>query len=83
MSRSKLRLRLRRRSANTINTNNIRVSLNGADISSSLAFGGSPSAVTVSYSGLPVNPTLINNSSLNGATLGIRVEDEDGGGTEE
>src|SRR5882724_8824276 len=46
-------------SANTINTNAIRVSLNGADISSNLVFGGTPTAVTVSYSGLPVNPTLI------------------------
>jgi len=44
-------------SANTIDTNNVRVSLNGTDISSSLVFGGSPSAVTVSYTGLPVNPT--------------------------
>ncbi len=48
-------------SGNTINTSAIKVSLNGADISSSLVFGGIPSAVTVSYTGLPVNPTLINN----------------------
>src|SRR5262249_43065608 len=53
-------------SVNTINTNAIKVSLNGTDISSNLVFGGSPTAVTVSYSGLPVNPTLVNNSSLNG-----------------
>src|SRR5882724_7409479 len=65
-------------SANTINTNAIKVSLNGADISSSLVFGGSPTAVTVSYTGLPVNPTMINNANLNGATLGIQVTDASG-----
>ena len=65
-------------SANTVNTNAIKVSLNGTDISSSLVFGGTPSAVTVSYNNLPVNPTLINNSSLNGVTLGIRVTDASG-----
>src|SRR5258706_6261451 len=65
-------------SANTIDTNNVRVSLNGTDISSSLVFGGSPSAVTVSYTGLPVNPTLIANASLNGATIGIKVTDAGG-----
>ena len=65
-------------SANTIDTNAIKVSLNGADISSSLVFGGTPSARTVSYGSLPVNPTLINNAHLNGTTLGIRVTDGSG-----
>jgi hypothetical protein len=65
-------------STNTINTNAIKVSLNGADVSSSLVFGGTPSAVTVSYTGLPVNPTLINNANLNGAILGIQVTDAGG-----
>jgi hypothetical protein len=65
-------------SANTISTSAIKVSLNGTDVSSSLVFGGSPTAVTVSYTGLPVNPTLINNASLNGATLGIQVTDVSG-----
>jgi hypothetical protein len=65
-------------SANTISTNAIKVSLNGTDISSNLVFGGTPSAVTVSYSALPVNPTIVNNSSLNGVTLGIQVTDASG-----
>jgi len=65
-------------SANTINTNAIKVSLNGTDVSSSLVFGGTPTAVTVSYSGLQVNPTIVNNSSLNGQTLGIQVTDASG-----
>src|SRR5262249_16312367 len=65
-------------SVNTIDTNSIKVSLNGADISSSLVFGGTPSARTVSYGSLPVNPTLINNAHLNGTTLGIRVTDASG-----
>jgi len=65
-------------SANTIPTNAIKVALNGTDISSSLVFGGTPSAVTVSYTGLPINPTLINNASLNGAILGIQVTDASG-----
>ncbi|PWU13202.1 MAG: hypothetical protein C5B50_19780 [Verrucomicrobia bacterium] len=65
-------------SANTINTNSIKVALNGTDISSNLVFGGTPSAVTVSYTGLPVNPTLVNNANLNGARLGIRVTDAGG-----
>jgi hypothetical protein len=65
-------------SANTISTSSIKVSLNGTDISTNLVFGGSPSAVTVSYSGLPVNPPLVNNSSLNGVTLGIQVTDAGG-----
>ncbi len=65
-------------SANTINTNAIKVSLNGTDVSSSLVFGGTPSAVTVSYSALPVNPTIVNNANLNGVTLGIQVTDASG-----
>jgi len=32
----------------------------------------------VSYTGLPVNPTLIANASLNGATIGIKVTDASG-----
>jgi hypothetical protein len=65
-------------SANTIDTNAIKVSVNGADISSSLVFGGTATARTVSYSGLPINPTLINNANLNGPTIGIRVSDAGG-----
>jgi len=65
-------------SANTINTSAIKVSVNGTDVSSSLVFGGTPSAVTVSYNALPVNPTIVNNSSLNGVTLGIQVTDASG-----
>jgi hypothetical protein len=65
-------------SANTINTTNIKVSLNGTDISSNLVFGGSSTAVTVSYAGLPVNPPLVNNANLNNVTLGIRILDGSG-----
>lgn len=65
-------------SANTINTNSIKVSLNGTDISSNLVFGGTATAVTVSYTGLPVNSTLVNNANLNAATIGIRVADANG-----
>src|SRR6266404_1200420 len=39
---------------------------------------GTPSARTVSYTGLPVNPTLVNNAGLNGATVGIHVTDASG-----
>ncbi|HXS67930.1 MAG TPA: hypothetical protein VN761_03745, partial [Candidatus Polarisedimenticolia bacterium] len=65
-------------SANGIANNNIRVAVNGTDVSSSLAFGGTPNAVTVSYTGLPMNQSVLQQSSLNGVNVSIRVVDNNG-----
>lgn len=65
-------------SANGIANNNIQVKVNGTDVSSSLAFGGTPNAVTVTYTNLPVNSTLLQQVSLNGVNVSIRVVDNNG-----
>ncbi len=65
-------------SAGGIDTNAIKVAVNGVDISPNLSFGGTSNAVTVSYSGLPVNLKSNNNVNLNGVTIGIRVTDAGG-----
>jgi hypothetical protein len=65
-------------SANSINTNNIKVAVNGADVSSSLIFGGSPTSVTVQYTNLPVNPTVSQETNLNAVAVNIQVTDNGG-----
>jgi hypothetical protein len=65
-------------SANGINTGDIRVAVNGADVTSSLVIGGSSASRTVSYTGLPINSTLINNAPINTATFNIQVTDASG-----
>ncbi len=65
-------------SANGIANNNIHVAVNGNDVSSSLIFGGTPNAVTVSYTNLPVDSTLLQQANLNGVSVSIRVVDNSG-----
>ena len=65
-------------SANGIANNNIQVKVNGNDVSSSLIFGGTPNAVTVSYTNLPVDTTLLQQANLNGVNVSIRVADNNG-----
>jgi hypothetical protein len=62
----------------TISTNNITLTLNGTNVSSSLVFSGGPSTWNVSYSGLQFNQTYAvvinvtdNNSATANATLSI------------
>jgi Carbohydrate binding module (family 6) len=65
-------------SANGINTGNIKVAVNGTDVSSSLLIGGSSTNRTVSYTNLPVDPTLINNANLNAVRIDLQVTDNSG-----
>jgi hypothetical protein len=65
-------------SASGINTTNIKVAVNGTDVSSSLSFGGGPTSRTVSYSGLTPNPTLLNNAALNAVRINIQITDDGG-----
>jgi hypothetical protein len=62
----------------TINTSNIHVSLNGVDVSGSLAFTGNSTSWNVSYTGLQPNQTYVtsinvtdNNGGVAGAQLTI------------
>lgn len=69
-------------SVNGINTNNIKVAVNGTDISSSLQFSGSSTSQNVLYTNLPVNPLLLAaQTNLNGVTIGIQVTDNSGSTT--
>ncbi len=65
-------------SANGISAGNIKVAVNGTDVSSSLVIGGTSTSRSVSYTGLPVNPTLVDNASLNAVQLNIQVTDDGG-----
>jgi Carbohydrate binding module (family 6) len=65
-------------SANGISTGNIKVAVNGTDVSPSLAIGGISTSRTVSYTGLPVDPTLVNNANLNAVNIDIQVTDDSG-----
>lgn len=62
-------------SANGINTNNIKVLVNGSDVSSNLSFSGTSTSVTVLYTNLPVDPTLTQQANLNGVGVSIVVSD--------
>ncbi|MGC3957360.1 MAG: hypothetical protein QM813_05190 [Verrucomicrobiota bacterium] len=65
-------------SAAGINTSGIKVVVNGTDVSGSLVIGGTANNRTVSYTGLPVDPTLVANANLNAVTLGLQVTDTAG-----
>ncbi|HWD92014.1 MAG TPA: hypothetical protein VG938_06660 [Verrucomicrobiae bacterium] len=65
-------------STNGLTAGNIKVTVNGADVSSSLSIGGSSTSMNVSYTGLPINPTLIQQTNLDGVSIGIRVTDNAG-----
>jgi hypothetical protein len=62
-------------SASGVNTNGIKVSVNGTDVSSSLLFTPTTGGQIVTYTNLPVNPTLIGQSILNGVNVSILVTD--------
>ncbi len=65
-------------SANGISTNNIKVAVNGVDISSGLNFSGSPFSLNVVYTGLPVNTNtaaVAVQSPLNGVTIDMQITD--------
>ncbi|MDB6112448.1 MAG: hypothetical protein JWR69_4198, partial [Pedosphaera sp.] len=65
-------------STNGINLGGINVAVNGVDVSSNLVIGGSSTSRTVTYTGLPVNATLLNNAPLDAAVINIRVTDNGG-----
>lgn len=67
-------------SANGVNSSGIQVLVNGTDVSSSPYIRYTPTAggQIVTYTNLPVNPTLINQSILNGVNVTIKVTDAGG-----
>jgi hypothetical protein len=62
-------------SASGIDPSGIKVAVNGTDVSGSLVIGPTSTSRTVSYTGLPVDPTLVNNSHLNNVDINIQVTD--------
>jgi hypothetical protein len=65
-------------SANGVNSSGVQVLVNGADVSSSLLFAPTTGGQIVTYTNLPVNPTLIQQSVLNGVNVTIKVTDAGG-----
>ncbi len=65
-------------SPNGIDPSGIAVSVNGVDVSSSLVVGGTASSRTVTYPGLPVNPTVVSTTNINGVGITIHVTDQSG-----
>ena len=62
-------------SPNGVNASGIKVAVNGADVSSSLTFTPAAGGQVVTYTNLPVNPTLIQQSYLDGVNVRILVTD--------
>ena len=65
-------------SANGVNSSGVQVLVNGTDVSSSLKFASTAGGQIVTYTNLPVNPTLITQSILNGVNVTIKVTDAGG-----
>ncbi len=65
-------------SANGVNSSGVKVLVNGADVSSSLLFSPTTGGQIVTYTNLPVNPTLIQQSILDGVNVTISVTDVGG-----
>lgn len=65
-------------STNGISNNNIKVQVNGSDISSSLSFSGTSTSVNVVYTNLPVNSLVGQETNLNGVAVQIEVMDNAG-----
>lgn len=62
-------------SASGIDPSGIKVAVNGTDVSGSLVIGPTSTSRTVSYTGLPVDPTLVNSAHLNNVDITIQVTD--------
>jgi hypothetical protein len=65
-------------SANGVNASGVKVLVKGTDVSSSLQFTPTTGGQIVTYTNLPVNPTLIQQSVLDG--VGVTISVTDGGG---
>ena len=65
-------------SPNGVNANGVKVYVNGTDVSSSLLFAPTTGGQIVTYTNLPVNPTLIQQANLNGVNVNINVTDVGG-----
>lgn len=65
-------------SANGVNTSGVKVLVNGADVSSSLNFTATTGGQIVTYTNLPVNPTITTQSNLNAVAVSIKVTDNGG-----
>lgn len=65
-------------SVSGVNASGIKVSVKGVDVSSSLTFTPTAGGQIVTYTNLPVNPTLIQQSIINGVNVGISVTDVGG-----
>lgn len=65
-------------SANGVSTSGVKVSVNGTDVSSSLTFTPTTGGQIVSYNNLPVNPTIVSQTNLNGVAVSIKITDNGG-----
>jgi hypothetical protein len=65
-------------SANGINPSNVKVLVNGANVSANLAFSGPATAQSVTYTNLPVNQSLIQQANLNAVNVSIQITDNAG-----
>ncbi|MDB6017157.1 MAG: Beta-agarase [Pedosphaera sp.] len=65
-------------STNGVNTNGVKVSVNGADVSSSLSFSATAGGQIVTYTHLPVDSLLTAQTNLNGVGVGILITDAGG-----
>ena len=65
-------------SPNGINSTGIKVAVNGSDVSSGLSFTPTAGGQIVSYTNMPVNPTITQQTNLDGVTVSIQVADNGG-----
>jgi len=65
-------------STNGINSTGIKVAVNGVDVTSALSFTSTTGGQIVTYTNLPVNPTLISQANLNNVAVAIQVTDNSG-----
>jgi hypothetical protein len=67
-------------SANGVNSSGIQVLVNGTDVSSSpyISYTATAGGQIVTYTNLPVNPTMINQSIINGVNVTIKATDAGG-----
>lgn len=65
-------------STNGVNTSGVKVFVNGTDVSSSLQFTATTGGQVVTYTNLPVNPTIIQQTNLNAVRIAIQVTDAGG-----
>jgi hypothetical protein len=65
-------------STNGVNAGNIKVAVNGVDVTPNLSFTPTTGGQLVTYTNLPVNPALIQQANMNNVGVTIQVTDNSG-----